>query len=395
MNDAIVALHWIQSNIVHFGGRPDAVTLFGQSSGAYMACTLCVSPAASGLFSRAILESGPCVGGPPGKGWGPMNRTRGAMVAREVMASLNVSSLAGLRAISNASLIQWPDATMNDPDIAPYFSGYFEDAFVVDGSLEERWATGRINPSALIIGHNSKDGTAAYYGTAPTLGLIPPDKQQVGEAAYMAALNATWGPLTPMIASHYPLSEFGGSAQAAFIQVDADVNVICPSILLATHATASNRSVWSYEFSHFQPGRPGGTSTLGGGCDEGVELDVVSSVDPAPSVWANHGAEVRYVFGITDGPDGLGPPHVEISCGFTSEEAALSAAMMRYWTSFAEQGNPNGVSRGGNEVVGAVAWPRFGEKRTTQRLWTDSDGGVGPAYALHDEKCRFWASLWK
>jgi para-nitrobenzyl esterase len=41
--DVIVALRWLQSNLPAFGGDPDRVMLFGQSSGSYAVCTLCVS----------------------------------------------------------------------------------------------------------------------------------------------------------------------------------------------------------------------------------------------------------------------------------------------------------------------------------------------------------------
>jgi len=93
INDVIVALKWVQKNIRYFGGDPDRVTLAGQSSGAYLTCTLCVSPAAKGLFKHAILQSGPCIGGPPGKGWGPRSLSFGIDVTARVFEALNVSSL--------------------------------------------------------------------------------------------------------------------------------------------------------------------------------------------------------------------------------------------------------------------------------------------------------------
>jgi hypothetical protein len=55
----------------------------------------------------------------------------------------------------------------------------------------------------MIIGHNSKDGTAGFYGTAPLLGLIPPDKPQRGEAAYETALEASWPSLHTNILNQY------------------------------------------------------------------------------------------------------------------------------------------------------------------------------------------------
>merc|ERR1719401_326811 len=122
----MIALRWVQHHIAAFGGDPNRVTLFGQSSGAYAACTLSVAPEAKGLFSRLILQSGPCFGGPPNRGWGPRNASFGHRVTQELMATLNVSSLEDLRRVP-AEKVQWPSYTMNDPQVAPYFSGYFDD----------------------------------------------------------------------------------------------------------------------------------------------------------------------------------------------------------------------------------------------------------------------------
>lgn len=57
--DQVQALKWIKENIAAFGGDPECVTLFGESAGSASAALLAVTPAASGLFKRAICESGP------------------------------------------------------------------------------------------------------------------------------------------------------------------------------------------------------------------------------------------------------------------------------------------------------------------------------------------------
>ncbi len=58
--DQIAALEWVRDNIDGFGGDPGNVTIFGESAGGMSVGTLLGTPAAAGLFRRAIAESGAC-----------------------------------------------------------------------------------------------------------------------------------------------------------------------------------------------------------------------------------------------------------------------------------------------------------------------------------------------
>jgi len=56
--DQIASLRWVADNIAAFGGDPDCVTIFGESSGGHNTAALLASPLAKDLFHRAIIESG-------------------------------------------------------------------------------------------------------------------------------------------------------------------------------------------------------------------------------------------------------------------------------------------------------------------------------------------------
>ena len=61
--DAIQALRFINENVKHFGGDPNKITIFGQSSGAAMVSTLVLSPTTPpNLFHQAIIQSGSIFG---------------------------------------------------------------------------------------------------------------------------------------------------------------------------------------------------------------------------------------------------------------------------------------------------------------------------------------------
>jgi para-nitrobenzyl esterase len=55
--DLVASLQWIKANIANFGGDPSNVTIFGQSGGGGKVTTLLATPAAKGLFQKAIVES--------------------------------------------------------------------------------------------------------------------------------------------------------------------------------------------------------------------------------------------------------------------------------------------------------------------------------------------------
>ncbi|MBV8179611.1 MAG: carboxylesterase/lipase family protein [Mycobacterium sp.] len=57
LRDQIAALSWVRDNVAAFGGNADRVTVFGESAGATSILALLASPAADGLFARAIAQS--------------------------------------------------------------------------------------------------------------------------------------------------------------------------------------------------------------------------------------------------------------------------------------------------------------------------------------------------
>ncbi|BEL40017.1 carboxylesterase/lipase family protein [Mycobacteroides abscessus subsp. abscessus] len=57
LRDLVLALQWVRENIAAFGGDPENVTIFGESAGGSGVETLMATPAAAGLFHKAIIQS--------------------------------------------------------------------------------------------------------------------------------------------------------------------------------------------------------------------------------------------------------------------------------------------------------------------------------------------------
>lgn len=56
--DLVAALQWVHNNIRNFGGDPEKVLIFGQSGGGGKVVNMLQTPAADGLYQRAVLMSG-------------------------------------------------------------------------------------------------------------------------------------------------------------------------------------------------------------------------------------------------------------------------------------------------------------------------------------------------
>lgn len=61
LKDQTLSLRWVQSNIHHFGGDRNRVTISGLSAGSFSATAHMISPMSQGLFQNLIGHSGSIV----------------------------------------------------------------------------------------------------------------------------------------------------------------------------------------------------------------------------------------------------------------------------------------------------------------------------------------------
>jgi para-nitrobenzyl esterase len=156
--DQIAALRWVQKNIGAFGGDPAQVTIFGQSAGALSVAALMRSPLATGLFVRAIAQSGPGLFGRNALGGQATLAEREAAGLKYAEAK-GAMSLAELRALPAAAFYTTtpgaptvPSSPVNDgwvlpektaADQVPLMVGFVADDLGVGGTTPEQRAAAR------------------------------------------------------------------------------------------------------------------------------------------------------------------------------------------------------------------------------------------------------------
>lgn len=162
MHDNIMALGWIKNHISNFGGDENLVTIYGESAGGMEVLQLWASPAARGLFHRAIAQA-PYVwsyeygtGGPDESGYtNKLNRIQECMNAAMSQACAGLSGGVGNSQCTYQSptLEQMKNVSCFGPWYGPMSDGgtLISDTFY--GDICAKMDVG--NGVPLLIGHNA------------------------------------------------------------------------------------------------------------------------------------------------------------------------------------------------------------------------------------------------
>jgi para-nitrobenzyl esterase len=292
LRDAIAALEWVRDNIGSFGGDPGRVTVFGESAGGGLVLHLCASPAATGLFQAAIVQSGAT--------FNTLDEARAATVRDALLAELGFGEPSALldtpldellraQAGAAAGLI----ATLGMMPFHPMVEGDVLPARPVDAL-----AAGSFAGRPLVLG-TTADEMRLFAGTSGP----PPERERVVKRV------------------------------ARYLTVEPERAVAIVDGYEAALRTNDTHEIWATLFSDVEMQVPAAAMRDAHRPHGPTYSYLFEWRARNPALGACHGIDIPFTFG--NFVDGWGE-----FVGADGGARALSHAIRRAWTDLARQGDP-------------------------------------------------------
>jgi len=288
LQDIVAALRWVRSNIHAFSGDARNVTIAGQSAGAMAVHQLLISDHSTGLFSRAIAQSGIIDLPLP-------TRQEAWKRGHDLERALHATSLAQLRAMPAGRILE---------------------AFASD-SHSQGGLYGPVVDGGLVPGNRTGLGRGAGRNRVPVLvgmtadeGVLAPDYFAITQQEFRTKLDVRAGRLSKDLIGLLPANS-DAQALASNRAFTRDYGLASLIDWATSWHAATGQKAFAYYFSHVEPG------------PESIKYG------------AFHSSEIPYIFEtLSQSP--WRP--------FRNLDHALARQMSSYWIGFIKHGDPNGVS---------------------------------------------------
>ncbi|XP_035679867.1 carboxylesterase 5A-like [Branchiostoma floridae] len=338
--DQVEALKWVHDNIQSFGGDPGSVTVAGQFGGGASVSYHLLSQASSGLFHRAISQSGVATSFPHAEFNKPHNEfvSQAKSVGCKRFAKKTEKILECLRSTETEDLVK-----SRKGEILSRCLPCTDGAFLKD-SPRNLLKKGEFSKVDYMLGVNS----AEFGHVLPSLMSTEFGKgKSLKEVTtiLIGYANILYGGAQRLPEMHEELineylselSRDPREVEKIFTDLQSDTLFIAPTTDMADRMAAAGANVYLYEFRHRLSRHRWGTKSSG----------------------AEHGDEMPLLFGapfmtFTD------PNNAGNELSFTEEEKSLSLDMMAYWANFVRTGdpsNPVGATDTGSRDL--PTWPAY------------------------------------
>lgn len=359
-HDQLLALKWVQKNIEKFGGNPNKVTIFGESSGAYSVHLHMISPLSKGLFHRVFFMSGTYL-------TNTFHDTReesvhlGNKVAEALSCSEPAKNLTThpdevlqcLKSKSATTLLEAATKVTNHSLISflPTFGNEFMSLTPVKAMEEEQ-----IINIDVLLSVTADEGPFAII-MQPDPRLSEEELTSFNVTTLRTHLEGILGFIArekyESIGKEYLDRALPGDKQSLrqkYVDFVSDIYFVCPSKFFTEKYSAGGNKVYSIVFGHR------------------------SKTSPLPK-WAGvmHTSDIGYYFGV---------PFMD-TVNYTQEDRDFSREVMKTFVSYAKEGKPT--------LSADMQWPPFTQDNQVS-IWFQPNN-YSQINTFYKNRCDLWTGF--